>query len=153
MYEKINYLFFFLVIVFVVPFIMTATIDEDYYFVQFEFPSFFCLSRNTDFNFGYLLFPAIFLNSFGLFLLLFILFHMQLVRKCIYSVSAIIIMNWGVHQWYRVFGQQCSISKQCFSGQSLKLKNGGARLKGRGAPWYHPLGETLVFISQLVIES
>ena len=100
MYEKINSLFLFLVIVFVVPFIMTATIDEDYYFVQFEFPSFFCLSRNTDFNFGYLLFPAIFLNSLGLFLLLFILFHMQLVRKCIYSVSSTInIMNWGVHQW------------------------------------------------------
>ena len=44
----------------------------------------------------------------------------------------------GVHQWYMTFGQQCSIGviKQCFSALTIKLKGGGA-------PWYHPLGETL----------
>ena len=30
--------------------------------------------------------------------------------------------------------------------KTLKLKAGGTRLKGGGAPWYHPLGETLIYI-------
>ena len=47
----------------------------------------------------------------------------------------------GVHQWYMymMVGQQC-----CKTVFQHKIKNGGARLKGGGAPWYHPLGETLI---------
>ena len=76
-----------------------------------------------------------------------------LLCTCIYMYSFANIQYWvssvshrinigGVHQWYIIFGLQCSISviKWCFS--SLRLK-----VKGRGVPWYHPLGETLVSLS------
>ena len=47
-----------------------------------------------------------------------------------------------------MFGQQCSINvvKQCFSESTFKLMDGGARLKGGGVSWYHPLGETVRYI-------
>ena len=71
----------FTVIIYVIPYIVTITANEDSYSAKSGLPSFFCLSRDVDFFFGYLLFPAVFVSSLGMFLLLFILFHIQLVRR------------------------------------------------------------------------
>ena len=54
------------------------------------------------------------------------------------------IKGGGVHQWYPMFSQQ--YTKQWFSVLTLKLKGGGTRIKRGVAPWYHPLGETLIYV-------
>ena len=64
-----------------IPYIVTITANEDFYSVQIGFPSCFCTSRHADFFFGYMLFPGVFFSSLGIFLLLFILLHIQLVRN------------------------------------------------------------------------
>ena len=64
-----------------IPYIVTITANEDFYSVQTGFPSYLCTSRHDDFFFGYVLFPGVFFCSLGIFLLLFILFHIQLVRN------------------------------------------------------------------------
>ena len=93
----------FIVIIFVIPFIVTTMANEDFYFIQSEFPTLFCLSRNADFNFGYLLFPAVFLSGLGIFLLIFILFHIQLVRKCMYAnISHILSSREKNHLYWRI---------------------------------------------------
>ena len=71
-------------VIYLIPFVIITTVSEDFYFTQNEFPSFFCLSRNADFAVLYLLFPAVFLCSLGVFLLLILLVKIQMVRKSIW---------------------------------------------------------------------
>ena len=60
------------------------------------------------------------------------------------SMRIIIKKGGGVYQWYMTFGS-IGVVKQCFSAYTLQSMGEGARLKGGGVPWYHPLGETLIY--------
>ena len=63
------------------PYLIVTTTKEDFYNTQYEFPSFFCLTRHSDFVLSYLFFPAIFLCSLGVFMLFIIVFTFQMVMK------------------------------------------------------------------------
>ena len=63
------------------PYAIVTTTNEDFYNIQYAFPSFYCLSRHSDFVLSYLFFPATFLCSLGAFMLCIIVFTFQMVMK------------------------------------------------------------------------
>ena len=73
---------FIIVIIFVIPFVLIITTNGDFFPIQSDFPSLGCVSKNGFFRFSYTIFPAIFLCSLGMFLLMIILFHLQMVNNC-----------------------------------------------------------------------
>ena len=67
-------------IILVIPYVIVTTTNENFYNIPSGFPSFTCITRNSDFFVIYLLFPAILLCSLGVFLLSIILFNIQMVN-------------------------------------------------------------------------
>ena len=67
-------------IILMIPYVIITTTNEDFYNIPSGFPSFICITRNSDFFVIYLLFPAIFLCSLGVFLLSIIIFNIQMVN-------------------------------------------------------------------------
>ena len=73
---------FVIVIIFVIPYSLIISTNGDFFPIQSDFPSLDCVSKNGFFNVSYIVFPSIFLCSLGMFLLLIILFHLQMVSNC-----------------------------------------------------------------------
>ena len=67
-------------LILIIPYVIVTTTNEDFYNIPSGFPSFICITRNSDFFVIYLLFPAIFLCSLGVFLLSIIIFNIQMVN-------------------------------------------------------------------------
>ena len=67
-------------LILIIPYVIVTTTNEDFYNIPSGFPSFICTTRNSDFFVIYLVFPAIFLCSLGVFLLSIIIFNIQMVN-------------------------------------------------------------------------